>query len=74
MKTKKAGQKIYGEKILKVVGAKATSNHDIDHFLITEKNIFAISVIGKHYWNIKNNGLTQKDIEAKYGISIEEDK
>ena len=70
MKTKKAGQKIYGEKILKVVGIKATSNHDIDHLLITEKNIFAISVIGNFYWNIKDNGLTQQDIEARYGISI----
>ena len=51
MKTKKAGQKIYGKKILKVVGVKATSNSDIDHLLITEKNnIFAITVAGKRYW------------------------
>ena len=64
-------KKIYGERVLKKVGVKATSNYDIDHLLITEKNIYAISVTGKKYWNIKSEGLTKEDIEAHYGISLD---
>ena len=71
MRVRNEGEKIEGEKIIKKVCVKADRNSDIDHLLITEKNnIFAITVAGKRYWNIKDNGLTQQDIEARYGISI----
>ena len=64
-------RKINGEKIIKKVGIKADRNSDIDHLLITEKNnIFAITVTGKKYFNIKDFGLTKEDIEARYGISL----
>ena len=66
------GEKIKGEKIIKKVCIKADRNSDIDHLLITEKNnIFAITVAGKRYWNIKSEGLTKEDIEARYGISLD---
>ena len=63
-------KKIYGERVLKKVGVKATGNYDIDHLLITENNIYAISVTGKKYWNIKSRGLTKEDIEKKYGVYL----
>ena len=62
--------KIYGERVLKKVGVKATGNYDIDHLLITENNIYAISVTGKKYWNIKSEGLTKEDIEIRYGVNL----
>ena len=66
------GEKIKGEKIMKKVRIKADRNSDIDHLLITEKNnIFAITVAGKRYWNIKDFGLSKEDIEARYGISLD---
>ena len=71
MRVRTEGEKIKGEKIIKKVCIKADRNSDIDHLLITEKNIYAISVTGKKYWNIKSEGLTKEDIEARYGISLD---
>ena len=45
-------RKINGQKILKKIPVKAGSNVDIDHLLITDKNIYAITVTGKRYWNL----------------------
>jgi len=63
-------RKINGEKILKKVPVKAGSNSDIDNMLITDKNIYAITVTGKSYWDIREFGLTKEDIEDRYGVSI----
>ena len=72
MRVRNEGEKIKGEKIMKKVCIKAGSNSDIDHLLITEKNnIFAITVAGKRYWNIKDFGLPKEYIEARYGISLD---
>ena len=70
MRVRAEGEKIKGEKIIKKVCIKADRNSDIDHLLITEKNIYAISVTGKKYWNIKDFGLSKEYIEARYGISL----
>ena len=71
MRVRNVGEKIYGEKIIKKVGVKADRNSDIDHLLITEKNnIFAITVTGQRYRNIKDFSLSKEDIEARYGISL----
>ena len=72
MRVRNEGEKIKGEKIIKKVGIKADRNSDIDHLLITEKNnIFAITVTGKKYFNIKDFGLTIEDIEARYGVDLQ---
>jgi len=42
---KAQGSKINGEKVLKKVAVRAESNNDIDHLLLTEKNIYATTVI-----------------------------
>ena len=71
MRVRNEGQKIEGEKIIKKVCIKADKNSDIDHLLITEKNIFAITVTGKKYRNIKEYGIRKEDVEARYGVSLD---
>lgn len=58
------------KKEIRKIPLKAKANSDIDHILVTSKGIFAITVTGKRYFNIKDIGLTKEDIEARYGISI----
>ena len=71
MRVRNEGEKIEGKKIIKKVCIKADRNSDIDHLLITEKNnIFAITVAGKAYWNIKEYGIRKEEVEARYGVSL----
>ena len=73
MRVRNEGEKIKGEKIIKKVRIKnAGGNSDFDHLLITEKNnIFAITVAGKKYWNIKEYGISKEEVEARYGVSLD---
>ena len=73
MRVRNEGEKIKGEKIIKKVRVKEVDrNSDIDHLLITEKNnIFAITVAGREYWNIKEYGIRKEEVEARYGVSLD---